>query len=142
MKTFMRRCIELAKRAQSRKNTPVGSVVVIDGEIAGEGIEEVPGGNNLTGHAEVLACQNAVEQTGSRRLDGATLYSTGRALLHVFVRPSGSPEISLVVYGLETPHIGGVTSAHPILTDAGLTDWKPAPRVLGGVLSDECRQLR
>ena len=36
---FMRRCIELAQLAQQENNTPVGSLIVIDGEIVGEGVE-------------------------------------------------------------------------------------------------------
>jgi pyrimidine deaminase RibD-like protein len=41
---FMCRCIELAKQAAERGNTPVGSVVVLGGRIVGEGAEELPVG--------------------------------------------------------------------------------------------------
>ena len=70
---FMRRCIELARNAEQQRNTPVGSVVVLDGEIVGEGMEQLPTSLVLTGHAEALACQHAVEKSGSRFLRGATL---------------------------------------------------------------------
>jgi pyrimidine deaminase RibD-like protein len=73
---FMRRCIELAREAKQQGNTPVGSVVVLDGGIMGEGMEQLPARLLLTGHAEALACQHAVEQTRSRLLRRATLYST------------------------------------------------------------------
>ncbi len=138
---FMRRCLELARIAQSQNNTPVGSVVVLDGDIVGEGIEDLPAGNSVVGHAEVLACQKAVDHTGSKLLAGATLYTTAEPcfMCSYIIRQC---EISLVVYGLDTPSVGGATSSHPILTDTSVSNWKSAPRILGGVLSRECQQLR
>ena len=50
--------------------------------------------------------------------------------------------VALVVYGHETPLIGGITSSHPIMTDPDLDGWRPAPQVLGGVLRVECRRLK
>jgi tRNA(adenine34) deaminase len=138
---FMRRCIELAKIASRRGNTPVGSVVVINGEIVGEGIEELPRGNSVTGHAEVFACQRAVDKTGSRRLLGATLYSTAEPcfMCSYVIRQC---EVALVVYGLDTADIGGVTSVLPILVDESLASWMPAPQIVRGVLRDECERLK
>ena len=138
---FMGRCLELARIARQGNNAPVGSVVVIDGSIVGEGIETLPSGTNITGHAEVIACQSAVEHTGSKLLDRATLYTTAEPcfMCSYVIRQCG---IALVVYSLETPSVGGITSAHPILTDERLPDWKSPPRVLGGVLQDECELLR
>jgi tRNA(adenine34) deaminase len=75
-KRYLRRCIELAHLAKQQGNTPVGSVIVLDWQLIGEGIEQLPAGQLLTGHAEVLACQRAVDKIGSRFLRGATLYST------------------------------------------------------------------
>ncbi|MDC0935097.1 nucleoside deaminase [Pirellulales bacterium] len=140
-KRFMRRCIELAKIANSQKNTPVGSLIVINGEIVGEGIESLPTGNDVTGHAEVLACQMAVDKTGNKLFDEASLYSTAEPcfMCSYVIRQCG---ISLVIYGIETPSVGGITSSHAILTDASMPNWKPAPQVLGGILRDECQQLR
>ena len=43
---------ELAAEARNRGNTPVGSVVVLDGAIIGQGIETPPTGPSITGHAE------------------------------------------------------------------------------------------
>ena len=123
------------------QNTPVGSVVVLDGRIVGEGIESLPTGDDITGHAEILACQAAVDKTGSKLLTGATLYSTAEPcfMCSYAIR---SATISLVVYGSDTPDIGGVTSAHPILIDDRLSPWRPAPLILNGVLLDECMALR
>lgn len=138
---FMRRCIDLAKLARAHNNTPVGSVVVIGGEIVGEGVEDLPHGMSVTGHAEVLACQAAVDQRGNRFLEGASLYTTAEPcfMCSYVIRQCG---ISFVAYGVETPDVGGVTSAHPILTDESASKWMTAPRVVGGVLLRECQELR
>ena len=124
---YMRRCIELAKVAQSRGNTPVGSIVTVDGQVVGEGIEDLPAGTSITGHAEVMACQDAVVRTGNQLLPEATLYTTAEPcfMCSYVVRQC---QIALVVYGVETPDIGGVTSPHRILTDSALSAWSPAPR--------------
>ncbi|MEX0641411.1 MAG: nucleoside deaminase [Pirellulales bacterium] len=134
---YLRRCIELAHLAKQQGNTPVGSVVVLDGQLIGEGIEQLPAGQLLTGHAEVLACQQAVEKTGSRLLRGATLYSTAEPcfMCSYVIRQA---EIGEVVYAIATPRIGGATSEFPILTTSSLLGWKPAVRVVGGVLANEC----
>ena len=139
--TYMRRCIELAQIAQSRNNTPVGSVVVIDGVIVGEGIEELPSGIDVTGHAEVLACQSAVHHTGNKLLKGASLYTTAEPcfMCSYVIRQCG---IAVVVFGLDTPIVGGVTSSMPILTDPSLSDWMPPPRIIHGVLRNECQKLK
>lgn len=58
---FIRRCIQLACHAKAQGNTAVGSVGVLDDKIVAEGVEQLPAGNILTGHAEVLACQQDIE---------------------------------------------------------------------------------
>ncbi len=137
----MRRCIELAVVAKRQGNIPVGSVVVLDGEIVGEGIEQLPVGDSLTGHAEVLACQQTAEKIGSRSLHGATLYSTAEPcfMCSYVIRQA---QIAEVIYALSTPLIGGATSSCPILTDASLSDWKPSVRISEGLLADEVLKLR
>jgi len=112
---FMRRCIELAREAKQQGNTPVGSVVILNGEISGEGMEQLPTRLLLTGHAEALACQHAVEKSGNRFLRGSTLYSTAEPCImcSYIIRQA---EIAKVDYAIETPLIGGVTSAFPALT--------------------------
>jgi tRNA(adenine34) deaminase len=138
---FMRRCLELARDARSRGDTPVGSVVVLDGEILGEASEALPSGTSVTGHAEVLACQDALDRTKRRDLAGAILYTTAEPCLmcSYVIRQL---RIALVVYGVETPMIGGVTSGHPILTDPSLDRWRTAPAVLGGLLMGDCARLK
>ncbi len=119
----------------------MGSVVVLDGRVIGEASETLPTGRSVTGHAEVLACQAALDRIGGGDLAGTVLYTTAEpcfmcsyAIRHL--------RIGLVVYGVETPLIGGITSGHPILTDPCLGGWRPAPLVVGGVLRDDCERMK
>jgi tRNA(adenine34) deaminase len=138
---FMRRCLELARAARDAGNTPVGSVVVLDGAIVGEADETLPAGTSITGHAEILACQAALDRAGRRDLAGAVLYTTAEPcfMCSYVIRQL---RVALVVYGVETPRIGGINSAHPILTDPSLDSWRPAPLVLGGILRGDCERLK
>ena len=88
---FMRRCLELATVARQQGNTSVGSVVVLDGEIIGEGIEALPVGTSITGHAETLACQAALDATGRRDLAGAGRMFAMRLLDRRRVASPGRP---------------------------------------------------
>jgi tRNA(adenine34) deaminase len=138
---FMRQCLELAAVARVRGDTPVGSVVVVGGAVIGEGVEALPAGTSIAGHAELLACQAALDASGRKDLSGAALYTTAEPcfMCAYVIRQL---RVGLVVYGVETPLIGGVTSAHPILTDPALDGWRPAPAVIGGVLRGECERLK
>jgi len=135
------RCLELATVAREQGNFQVGSVVVLDGAIIGEGIETLPTGSSITGHAETLACQAALDATGRSDLAGAVLYTTAEPcfMCRYAIRQL---RVAQVVYGKETTIIGAVTSIHPILTDPALEGWRPAPAVIGGVLRNECERLR
>lgn len=135
-KAFMARCLELAIAASREGNTPVGSVVVLDGRIVGEAGEALPAGTSATGHAEVLACQAALDRLGRKDLAGAVLYSSAEPcfMCSYVIRQL---RISQVVYGSDTPMIGGVTSIHPILTDPALDRWRPAPAVIRDASRDD-----
>lgn len=138
---FMRRCIQLALLAKEQGNTAVGSVVVFGGKIVGEGVEQLPAGNILAGHAELVACQQAIETLKVRSLEKAILYSTAEPcfMCSYVIREC---RIAEVVYGTETEMIGGITSLLPILTATSLNNWNLALKVIGGVLAEECLRLR
>lgn len=73
---FMRRALELARRAQAQGEVPVGAVVVLDGAVVGEGWNGPIAACDPTAHAEVQALRAAAAARRNYRLTGATLYVT------------------------------------------------------------------
>lgn len=76
-KQFMFYAIELASRGvQSNAGGPFGAVIVKNGEIIGEGWNQVTSTNDPTAHAEIVAIRNACKRTGTFQLDGAIIYTS------------------------------------------------------------------
>jgi tRNA(adenine34) deaminase len=73
---YMRRALELAKRAQDEGEVPIGAVVVVQGEIIGEGWNRPIGASDPTAHAEIQAMRAAALARKNYRLSGASLYVT------------------------------------------------------------------
>jgi tRNA(adenine34) deaminase len=73
---FMRRALELARRAAEEGEVPVGAVVVREGEVIGEGWNRPIAAADPTAHAEIQAIRAAAQAVGNYRLTGATLYVT------------------------------------------------------------------
>lgn len=137
---FMRHAIRLAQLARERGDTPVGSVVVRDGRVIGEGFESVRTEKDFAGHAEVKAVQQASRNLNSLDLAGCTLFTTSEPcfMCSYVIRSAG---ISRVVFGREAPQIGGFTSKYPILAAAEIACWREPPLVVSGVLEEECSAL-
>lgn len=72
----MRRALELAQRAQEEGEVPVGSVVVLDNRIVGEGWNRPISSCDPTAHAEMQAMRAAAQALKNYRLTGAILYVT------------------------------------------------------------------
>ena len=73
---WMRYALNRARQAGERGEVPVGAVIVINGELVAEGINEPIGSHDPTAHAEIVALRRAAAQIGNYRLIGATLYVT------------------------------------------------------------------
>jgi len=120
--TFMRRALELARRAESEGEVPVGAVVAVDGRIAGEGWNRPISSRDPTAHAEIQALRAAAGAMQNYRLPGATLYVTLEpcemclgAMFHA--------RIARAVFGAADPK-------KKVL--------KPQTVVEGGLLAEEC----
>ncbi|MGH9325541.1 MAG: nucleoside deaminase [Terriglobia bacterium] len=137
---FMRQAIRLARVALERGDTPVGSVVVYDGQVIGQGIEAVRLEKDLAAHAELKAVGEACRAIGSLDLSGCTLYTTVEPcwMCSFMIRTA---HVSRVVTGRAVPHIGGISSKHPILLDPDIPNWPRPPAVTAGVLEKECKAL-
>jgi tRNA(adenine34) deaminase len=73
---FMRRALELARRAGQEGEVPVGAVVVLDDEVVGEGWNRPIAASDPTAHAEIQALRAASLARKNYRLTGAALYVT------------------------------------------------------------------
>jgi guanine deaminase len=75
--SFMRRAIALSRKSLDvGEGGPFGAVVVRDGEIIGEGWNQVLGSRDPTAHAEIVAIRAACSLLGRHNLDGADIYTT------------------------------------------------------------------
>ena len=133
----MRAALEQAEQAQRRGEVPVGSVVVLEGTVVGEGFNQPIGSQDATAHAEVIAIRDAGQRLGNYRLSGATVYVTIEpcqmcvgAMIHA--------RIARVVYGTPEPKAGAIESAMRAHEHPSLNHRLAAT---GGVLEAECRAV-
>ncbi len=73
---WMSHALELADRAAAIDEVPVGAVLVRDGELIGEGFNQLISACDPTAHAENVALRDAARRVGNYRLPGSTLYAT------------------------------------------------------------------
>ena len=130
---YMKSAIAEAEKAYAEGETPVGAVIVMDGEIIASAHNMTERLNDSTAHAELLAIQAAEKATGDRRLTGCALYVTmepcpmcAGAILNARIRK--------VTFGAYDQKNGAISSVMQMY-DYPFTH-KPA--VEGGVLADEC----
>ena len=73
---FMRRALELARRASLDNEVPVGALLVLDENVIGEGWNRPIGSNDPTAHAEIMALRDGAQRMRNYRLAKTTLYVT------------------------------------------------------------------
>jgi guanine deaminase len=74
-RAFLQRAIDLSHHALLNEGrTPFGAVVVLDGEIAGEGTSQVVELCDPTAHAEVMALRAASTALGRHLITGGIMY--------------------------------------------------------------------
>lgn len=114
---YMKSAIAEAEKAYAEGETPVGAVIVRDGEIIASAHNMTERLNDSTAHAELMAIQAAEKATGDRRLTGCALYVTmepcpmcaGAAL---------NSRIEEIVFGAWDPEMGSCGSRTDV-TDGG-----------------------
>jgi tRNA(adenine34) deaminase len=133
----MRRALTLAEAAAEKGEVPVGALVVLQGEVVGEGYNRTFLDTDVTAHAEVVALREAALRLGDHRLLDTTLYVT----LEPCAMCSGAIVLSRVprvVYGATDPKGGMVDTLGRLLTDERLNH---RCLVQGGVLAEESAEL-
>ena len=132
---FMHVALELAEKAESLGEVPVGAVVVRNDEIVGRGFNAPISRHDPSAHAEMMALRDAAQRLGNYRLVGCELFVTlepclmcAGAIMHA--------RIARLVYGASDPKTGACGSVIDVLGE-GLRLNHHA-EVTGGVLAEEC----
>jgi guanine deaminase len=74
---YLERAIALSKKGmESGEGGPFGCVIVKDGEIVGEGCNQVTSSNDPTAHAEVVAIREACKHLGTYQLSDCEIYTS------------------------------------------------------------------
>jgi len=137
---FMRQCIKLALIAKQRGDSPVGSVIVKDGKVIGEGIEGGKTHKDITYHAEIEAIRQATNLLQTQDLSDCILYTTHEPCImcSYVIRHT---KIQTIVTAISTGEIGGFSSHFPLLADTTIKKWTKPPNLINGILEEECRAL-
>ena len=98
----MRRALELARRAEEEGEVPIGALVVLGGEVIGEGWNRPIAATDPTAHAEIQAIRAAAKKAGNYRLTGAELYVTLEPC-DMCVGAMFHARIARVVFGAKDP---------------------------------------
>lgn len=134
---FMKLAIEEAKKAERLGEVPIGAVIVKDNNVIASGYNLRETTQNAVTHAELLAIQQACEETGGWRLEGTTLYVT----LEPCPMCSGAillSRVERVVYGAVDPKAGCAGTLMNLLED---DRFNHRCEVVPGVLGDECGSM-
>ena len=134
---WMRRAIELARKAETLGEVPVGALIVKQDRCIAEGHNRPIQNSDPTAHAEIIAIREASQRLQNYRLVDCTLYVT----LEPCVMCMGAIQharIKRVVFAATDPQRGAVCSALH-LAEADYAnhhiEWT------AGVLDSECATL-
>lgn len=131
---FMRRCLDLAVKAEGMTypNPMVGSVIVYDGIIAGEGYHLKPGGP----HAEVNAINSVIDKS---ILKFSTLYVNLEPCSHFGRTP---PCADFIISNSIPRIVIGTTDTSDNVSGNGIKKLRDAGcEVITGILEAECRSI-
>jgi diaminohydroxyphosphoribosylaminopyrimidine deaminase / 5-amino-6-(5-phosphoribosylamino)uracil reductase len=130
--TIMQRCLELARKAlgKTAPNPLVGSVIVKNGAIVGEGFH--PGAGKP--HAEIFALQEAEENA-----EGATLYVNLEPCNHFGRTP---PCTEAIIKAKISKVVVGMIDPNPLVAGSGINRLKQAGiEVVTGIEEQDCQLL-
>ncbi len=140
---LMTRCIELSKISGKSGEYPYAAVIARRGKVVAESTNRVVHEHDVTRHAEAVAISLAQKALDTISLDDCEIYINAEpcALCSFCIRES---RIRRVVYGLSSPHMGGVSKWN-ILGDEDLSKsmpevYAPPPEIVPGYMEDEVQQ--
>ena len=121
---FLRRAIELAAtHSADGVHGPFGSVVTRDGEVVGEGWNQVVAAHDPTAHAEVVAIRDAARNLGTHALKGCVLYTSCEPC-PLCLAAAYWAGIDRVVYAASSEDAGAAGFADDLLYGEMAKDWE------------------
>ncbi len=142
-KRWMQRAIALAREGNAAPGkNGIGCVIVLDGEVIGEGCNEVELRHDATAHAEIVSMRRAGQRLEADELRGAVLYST--------LQPCGMctmasiwAKISRIVYGAgrDDVHSEYFEDRHLDTMDFVRDAFRDDLSLEGGLMARECAAL-
>lgn len=134
---WMKKCLELAKRAADLGEVPVGALIVRGDEVLAEAFNLKESKNSPLAHAELLAIEEASKKIGAWRLQDCTMFVNlepcpmcAGALVHA--------RIQRLVYASRDLKTGAVDSIYQITNDSRLNH---QIEVSSGILAQESSEL-
>lgn len=129
---FMRKALDLAKRAKEEGEVPVGAIVVYKDMIIGKGYNQSERLVDATAHAEMIAITAAAEYLNSKYLKECILYVTLEPCLMCGGAMQWS-QVGQIVYGAADPQKGCFSTQKNLLPKK--------TEVISGILEGECSEL-
>lgn len=134
---YMRQAIRQAKKAYDLDETPIGCVIVHEGQVIGRGYNRRNTDKNPLAHAEITAIRKASRKIGDWRLEECTLYVT----LEPCQMCAGAivqSRVARVVVGCMNPKAG---CAGSILNLLDMREFNHQVQLETGVMEEECSVL-
>ncbi len=132
----MKEALNLAKEAMSQGETPVGCVIVKDGNIIAKGRNRTEELISTTRHAEIEAIESACKVLSRKNLSDCELYVT----LEPCPMCAGAiitAKIGKVVFGAFDRNYGACGT----VTNLFATPNIHRPECFGGIMEDECSEV-
>lgn len=131
---FMDRAISLAKVAITHDETPIGAVIVKDGEIIAEAYNLKESTNNAIWHAEMVAIDRATKALGNWYLSGCEMYVTLEPCV-MCVGAIVNSRIDNVYFGAYDKRFGCCGSMCDLVKEK---KFNHTPNIVGGIKEKEC----
>ncbi len=133
---FMKEALNLAKKAASLGEVPVGAVVVKDKKIISGAFNTCESDKNFLAHAEIKAINGAIKVLGEKSLDGCEIYVTLEPC-EMCMGAILNARIDTLVFGAYDLEKGFADSK---VNSKNLLKSKK-PEIFGGIFEDECKKL-
>ncbi len=134
---FMNEALRQAKKAYAKEESPIGAIIVREGEIIARAFNQVETLKDATAHAEMLALTQAQTAVGDWRLTDCILYVTKEpcpmcagAIVHT--------RLQKVVFGAPDPKAGAAGGGMNLLQHPKLNH---RCEIASSILEEECKQL-